>query len=352
VLPDTPAWWYEGRPTALAKLLRPLGTCYGWLAERRLRLIPPYRSRLPVICIGNFTAGGTGKTPLALRLADELIRLGERPCFLTRGYGGRVQGPHWVAAEKDDPRDIGDEAFLLAERAPTVVAANRAAGARAIEAAGHGFTVIVMDDGLQNPHLAKDLKIAVVDAARGLGNGEVIPAGPLRAPLAFQLAIVDAIVVNGSLAPDAPQARLLEELKQRFPGPVIEIAPRPKGDTSWLEGTRVVAYAGIGHPGRFFTLLGRLGADVRAAEAFADHHPYSEADARRLLELAASHQALLVTTAKDWVRLAKADGARRRLQEESRVLAIEIGCDRREYERLSALATAALAGRRQVPAAG
>jgi tetraacyldisaccharide 4'-kinase len=133
---------------------------------------------------------------------------------------------------------------------------------------------------------------------------------------------------------------------------VIEIAPRPKGDTSWLEGTRVVAYAGIGHPGRFFTLLGRLGADVRAAEAFADHHPYSEADARRLLELAASHQALLVTTAKDWVRLAKADGARRRLQEESRVLAIEIGCDRRECERLSALATAALAGRRQVPAAG
>jgi tetraacyldisaccharide 4'-kinase len=345
---EAPAWWYEAGPAPLALLLRPLAGCYGWLTERRFRTTQSYRSSIPVICAGNFTAGGTGKTPLALRLADELARLGERPAFLTRGYGGRTRGPHWVDSSRDTPGVVGDEALLLARRTATMVAADRAAGAQAIAASPEGYSAIVMDDGLQNPTLAKDLAIAVVDGVRGFGNGEVLPAGPLRAPLTFQLGIVDAIVVNGGRSPESEaRAPIVLDLKQHFPGPVLETAAAPSGDVGWLAGARVVAYAGIGHPKRFFDLLSGLGAELCSALPFPDHHVFTEADARRLLGLANGYGAALVTTAKDVARLAHASGTLAELREASRELAIELAFEPREAARLTALLTTVLAARRQ-----
>jgi len=180
----------------MATLLQPVAALYGWAATALYWRATPYRSRLPVICVGNFTVGGTGKTPLVLYLCERLKAAGHEPVAFTRGYGGRLSGPYWVNAKSDVARDVGDEALLLAKAVPTLVARDRRAGAQAIETGPHSVTVIVMDDGLQNPGLAKDLALAVVDGSVGLGNGRVMPAGPLRAPLAFQLELTDAIVVN------------------------------------------------------------------------------------------------------------------------------------------------------------
>ncbi|MGE0857147.1 MAG: tetraacyldisaccharide 4'-kinase, partial [Hyphomicrobiaceae bacterium] len=193
---EEPSWWYEDETTATARMLMPLARLYARAALRRLDHAQPYRSRLPVICIGNFTAGGTGKTPLTLHVARHLVHLGEQPAILTRGYGGKVSGAHWIDADRDRADVTGDEPLLLARAAPTLISRDRRAGAIAIEASGRDVSVIVMDDGLQNPALTKDLTIAIVDGTRGVGNGLVIPAGPLRAPLDRQLALADAILVN------------------------------------------------------------------------------------------------------------------------------------------------------------
>jgi tetraacyldisaccharide 4'-kinase len=344
VPPKDPPWWYGSQQSPVLPLLRPVGRLYGVVAEQRFRRTTPYRSRLPVICVGNFTAGGTGKTPLAIRIVEELKTRGQQPAFLTRGYGGRKSGPAWVAQDSDVAADVGDEALLLAAHAPTLISADRKAGARAIESEGR-YSVIVMDDGLQNPGLAKNLTIAVIDGRRGFGNGEVIPAGPLRAPLDFQLGLVDAIVINGTPAEDRDPARgILERLRQEFPGPVIEARSRPKGNTEKLRGARVVAYAGIGHPERFFALLSELGAQLEATIAFPDHHAFSEADAERLMGIAATRGAGLVSTEKDLIRLRGADGLRLELYRQSRPLAIEVDLDTRESTRFAALIGAALKG--------
>ena len=280
-----------------ARALAPLASVYGGIAARRLTRAVGYRSRLPVICVGNFTAGGSGKTPFTAMLLPMLIARGERPVVLTRGYGGREAGPHLVAPSTDTARDVGDEPLLLARLAPVMVARDRAAGARAIEALG-AASVIVMDDGLQNGALHKDLTIAVVDGARGIGNGRVIPAGPLRMPLHVQGGWVDGIVFNGG-ARDGLGAQLAAVSS----APHIIARLEPAGDNAWLAGARVVAFAGIGHPARFFGLLERMGAQVVERVAFGDHAAFSDRDAERLLALAERHNARLVTTSKDRVRL-------------------------------------------------
>jgi tetraacyldisaccharide 4'-kinase len=340
---DEPAWWY-GSPGGVTELLmRPAGVVWGHLAQRRFARAAPYQSSKPVICVGNFTAGGTGKTPLALCVARELGRLGRKPAFLSRGYGGRLAGPQWVAVESDTADAVGDEPLLLARLAPTLIARDRAAGARAIEGRGPVHDVIVMDDGLQNPSLAKDLVLAVIDGRRGIGNGRVMPAGPLRAPLEFQLGLADAIVVNEPPGQsDGTVSATADWLRQRFPGPVLTAGVRPSGSTDWLAGTAVVAYAGIGAPQRFFDLIARLGADVRRTLAFADHYNYSDADAESLLALAEAHAALLVTTEKDLVRLPTAGAAVSRLRAASRPLPVELALEERDGSRLEALLNMAL----------
>ena len=288
-----PNFWTQRRPTMVAQMLRPLGAVYGAVAARRLKR-GGYRSKLPVICIGNFTAGGAGKTPMAIWVAEELKRLGRKPAFLSRGYGGSIAGPQLVDAGRDSSRSVGDEPLMLAKVAPAVIARDRAAGARLIETLD--ADVIVMDDGLQNPSLAKDFVIAVIDAGAGLGNGLVFPAGPLRAPLAVQLPLVQVIVVIGE---DAHQSVALPG----WTGQLCRARFAAQGDTSWLRGKPVVAFAGIGRPAKFFDTLKALGADLVAARGYPDHHAYTDADARLLTAEAARHSAILVTTEKDHVRL-------------------------------------------------
>jgi tetraacyldisaccharide 4'-kinase len=342
---DEPGWWYgaarNGRPHVFAQLLAPLGRLYGGMVERRFRGEQPYRSRYPVICVGNFTAGGTGKTPLAILIAQLISDRGGSPVFLTRGYGGHERGPVWVEQGANAAWRFGDEPLLLARIAPTLVARDRKMGIKMIEDSGRGFTAVIMDDGLQNPALVKDLTIAVVDGARGLGNGEVIPAGPLRAPLEFQLALVDAIAVREPQAAAEEMPDIHALLKRNFPGPVLAMRTLADGDTAWLADTPVVAFAGIANPARFFTLLETLGARISERLVFADHHRLSPKEAEHLLTLAAKHGAKLVTTQKDWVRLADDARLPRMLARETLTLPIKLELDERNLKRLASLLEAA-----------
>jgi tetraacyldisaccharide 4'-kinase len=341
---DEPAWWYRDEGGIVPRCLAPLSALYGWASVARYARATPYRSHVPVLCVGNLTAGGTGKTPLVLHLCRHLAAAGMRPAALTRGYGGRQRGPHWVGAG-DTAAEVGDEALLLARAAPTLIARDRGAGARAIEAAA--CDVIVMDDGLQNPQLAKDLSLAVVDGGRGLGNGRVMPAGPLRAPLAFQLKLIDAIVVNETAG--GADGSVAEALRRRFDGPVLRATTVVVGEAAWLKGARVVAWAGIGAPQRFFAMLGALGAEVVVAASFRDHQPLGEADAGRLLDLARAHRALLVSTEKDMARLGAGTGRLAELVAATRPLPIQLTFAPADADRLATLVASALQLGRPAP---
>lgn len=351
---DEPGWWYDAPHRLTGQLLRPAGWAYGLVAGRRQRRSPSYRSRLPVICVGNFTAGGTGKTPTVLLIAALLDELAERAIFLSRGYGGSNRGPHLVDTARDRADDVGDEPLLLARQCATWVARDRVAGARAIEAglAAGQFdgSVIVMDDGLQNPSLAKDFALAVVDGNRGLGNGLVIPAGPLRAPLRDQLAATDAIIVNTGptkTGPTKDRTGFADGLEHLCRCPILTAAVEPGRASDWISGTAVVGFAGIGNPGRFFQLIERLGGRLVARYSFADHQPLAEADATRLLADARHRDAVLVTTEKDMVRLAGAQGARAELRETARALPIRLVLGSDDRRRLREMIAAALLKRRE-----
>jgi tetraacyldisaccharide 4'-kinase len=283
-----PEFWQ--RDGLFPGLLAPAAALYAAATARRLRR-PGWRAPVPVICCGNATAGGAGKTTLALELGARLA--GRRVGFLTRGHGGRVGGVHRVDPACDSAALVGDEALLLAECAPAWVAADRAAGARAAVAAGAG--VLVMDDGLQNPTLAKDFSFLVIDGYAGFGNRRVIPAGPLREPVAAAAARCAAAVLIGD-----DRCRAREALP---PGlPVLRARLELQGLQD-LAGRRVLAFAGIGIPEKFFAGLREAGVKLAGMQAFPDHHPYSRAEIDRLLARAAAADALPVTTAKDAVRL-------------------------------------------------
>jgi tetraacyldisaccharide 4'-kinase len=297
---EAPFWWYRERG-ALASALTPLGRLFGRLAERRAARVTPYRSRLPVICIGNLTAGGGGKTPTALAVAALLGEFGARACFLTRGYGGTSEEPLLVRKEHS-ASEVGDEPLLLAEAAPTIVSADRVAGAKAIEATE--ASVIVMDDGFQNPSLVKDLSLIVVDAGVGLGNELIMPAGPLRAPLDAQLGRADALVVIGS---GDKTASLADAFKAQSK-PVFTARIVSRQDSRWLRVLPVIGFAGIANPQKFFATLGTNGAGLEEKRAFPDHYRYTNREAAALLKLAKDRKAMLVTTEKDWVRLPDEEG--------------------------------------------
>ena len=274
-------------------LLTPIGWIYGWTVHYRAGHTVPYRSKAKVVCVGNLTAGGTGKTPIAIAVAKALLVRGMKPAFLTRGYGGQLRGPAFVAAD-DRAQHVGDEPLLLAATAPVIVSRDRAAGARLAEE--HGFDVIVMDDGHQNFTLAKDLSFVVVDADAGFGNNRVLPAGPLREPVAQGLARADAVIVSGDGSPPLGS----------FDKPVIR-ARLVESTEAVKAGTPVVAFAGIGRPQKFFASLERIGARVLDSRAYGDHHIYTQAEIARLKARARAEQALLVTTEKDFLRLTPAE---------------------------------------------
>lgn len=290
-----PAFWWRKHSIA-GILLAPAAAAYGAVAARRLARTG--RSvGIPVLCIGNPTVGGAGKTPTALAVARLLTAAGERPVFLSRGYGGRLCGPVRVEPRRHRAEQVGDEPLLLAGTAPVVVARDRFAGARAAQQ--EGASVVVMDDGFQNPALAKDLALLVVDARRGIGNGRVVPAGPLRAPLGRQLDHAQALMVIGDGARGTPV-----EAQARAGGLAVFYGRlEPDADViATLKGRKVLAFAGIGDPDKFFATLERAGIDVRVRRGFPDHYRYASADALALLAEADRYGLALVTTEKDLLR--------------------------------------------------
>ena len=288
-------WFKSGDWRAWA--LRPIAALYGAIAAWRIKR-GGVRAALPVICIGNLTAGGAGKTPTAIAIARLLRDLGERPVFLTRGYGGRMMGPHRVDPDQDKADAVGDEALLLARYAPVIKSVDRVAGAQF--ARGYG-SVIVMDDGLQNPSLEKDFTLAVIDSDTALGNGLCLPAGPLRAPLAAQMPLIDAALVMG-------HGHAADGLK-----PLL--APRPfwraalhadRNIIAPLRGRKLLAFAGIGRPEKFFQLLRDEGLIIAHQQSFGDHEPYSERAVAEMKARCAREQLIPITTEKDAVRLGAA----------------------------------------------
>jgi tetraacyldisaccharide 4'-kinase len=295
-----PAFWW--RPAGLAAgLLSPLAAVYGAVAARRMAR-PGHNAQMPVVCIGNLTLGGAGKTPTAMAVAQLLKTIGRRPFVLSRGYGGALKGPVQVDPASHDAAGVGDEPLLLAKIAPTVVARDRLAGAAAARA--NGADVIVMDDGFQNPALNKDLAILVVDGRRGIGNGKVFPAGPLRAPLDDQLGCAHAMIVIGPGNAGDRMAAVAERRKL----PVFRATLEPDRQAlDALKGQPVLAFAGIGDPEKFFATLRDAGIEVRAQRVFPDHHRYRRNEARDLIAHAEREGLVPVTTEKDEVRLAKQD---------------------------------------------
>jgi tetraacyldisaccharide 4'-kinase len=291
-----PGFWH-GPASLNAHLLKPLAALYGAVAAQRLRR-KGLHAGIPVLCVGNYHVGGAGKTPTVLALAKLLRELGETPVVLSRGYGGKLRGPIRVDPVRHTASDVGDEPLMLASSLPVVVSRKRADGVPLARA--QGASVILMDDGFQSPAVVKDASLIVIDSERGIGNGQVFPAGPLRAPLRPQLARTDALIVvgNGSAA-GTVAAEIAAQGK-----PVLSAHLKPdEAVVAQLRGKRVLAFAGIGDPTRFFNTLRASGVELAGQRAFADHHPYSQAEIESLIAEASRDGQTLVTTEKDLARL-------------------------------------------------
>jgi tetraacyldisaccharide 4'-kinase len=292
-----PGFWTDPDGGILPFLLSPIAAIYAAVTARRMAR-QGWRAPVPVICCGNATAGGAGKTTLALDLGQRLAGRGIAVHYLLRGYGGRLKGPLQVDPAKHDSRDVGDEALLLAAERPAWIAGgDRSAGARASVAAG--AQAIVMDDGLQNPTLEKDLSLLVIDGNYGFGNGRVIPSGPLREPVRAAAARSQAAVLIG-----ADETGALAQLPPTMPVLRARLVPGP--EAALLSGQPVLAFCGIANPRKFFATLQEAGAVLAGRQAYADHYPYDEGDLRELLAEADSLRAILVTTRKDFVRVPRA----------------------------------------------
>ena len=291
-----PAFWY--RPSSLiSHLLAPLGVLYGWVAGRRLQQTG-LDAGIPVLCVGNYHVGGAGKTPAVLALSGLLRSLGETPVVLSRGYGGSLRGPAKVDSARHTAAEIGDEPLMLSRTVPVVVARDRVSGVALARA--QGASVIVLDDGFQNPAIAKDCSLIVIDGRRGLGNGQVFPAGPLRAPLPPQLARTDALIVVGDGGAAEPVAAAI--VARGKPVLSARITPDP-ASLAALRGKRVLAFAGIGDPERFFRTLRAGGIEVARELAFDDHHAFSPREIEALIAEAQLGALTVVTTEKDMARL-------------------------------------------------
>lgn len=289
-----PAFWKHATPTWQAHALAPFSWAVGAVGSLRTLRASPALSSLPVLCCGNLSVGGTGKTILVRDLAKRLQARGQVPHLLSRGYGGTLEGPLRVIPGEHTARDVGDEPFMLAQDFPVWIGRDR--GETAFLAAEAGATCLVMDDGLQNLTLHQTLRLITIDGGAGLGNGRIVPAGPLREPAHKGLARSDAVILIGrddtNLAPTLPASL-----------PCLAAKLIPSASIRKLQGKQVIAFAGIGRPEKFFDMLTEAGAPPMRMIAFDDHHDYTERDCRRLSVLARQPGTVLVTTRKDWVKI-------------------------------------------------
>ncbi|WP_025031543.1 tetraacyldisaccharide 4'-kinase [Nitratireductor aquibiodomus] len=316
---EAPPFWWEAADWR-AWSLSPLSALYGLVAGYRMASAKRAKVDVPVLCVGNFTVGGEGKTPVSIALAKQAKKLGRKPGFLTRGHGGSMATAHLVDAKKDLSRHVGDEPLLLARHAPTLVAPDRLTGAR--ELIGIGCDFIIMDDGFQSARLHMDYAVMVVDARRGLGNGHVIPGGPLRARLIDQLRHADAILTMGA----GNAADLVVRKASRAGRPVFQAGLKARGVRA-IKGGRFLAFAGIGNPKKFFDSVTGAGGAVVEGKSFPDHHPYDDDDARDLIAAAEKGELQLITTEKDLVRLRGGSEALSALADHCRVLQVEAAFD-------------------------
>ena len=285
----TPAFWQQRNWRS--NLLLPAAWLYRLGAAIDRLVTIPQQASLPVISVGNTTAGGAGKTPVTIALARLLQSLGRHPHIISRGYGGSMNATHRVTPS-DDWQQVGDEPLLLANAAPTWVAAYRIDAARAAQLAG--ASIVVADDAHQHHALHKDISLLVIDGHYGIGNGRLLPAGPLREPFAVACARADAVVMIGE---DRHQ------LAKRINKPIFAATLAPQGDVAWLNGAAVFAFAGLARPQKFYDTLRTLGANIVGCQDFADHHPYTVDEITALMATAKAQRAALITTAKDAVKI-------------------------------------------------
>jgi tetraacyldisaccharide 4'-kinase len=282
--------------SGLSAILAPFGKIYALAGAAHRRFTTPWRAPVPVICVGNLVAGGAGKTPVAIAIAAILQERGNTVHFLSRGYGGSMSGPVRVEPEVHTAQQVGDEPLLLARVAPTLVAKDKVAGAKA--AISDGADIIIMDDGFQNPNVSKTLSLLVVDGGYGFGNERVMPAGPLREPLNDGVSRANAIILMGADTTGAADAvRRIDPDK-----PIFDARLAPLSSAQRYVGAKVLAFAGIGRPEKFFQTLKDLGCDIVATRAFPDHYDYTPDDIAMLVETAADQNATLITTSKDFQR--------------------------------------------------
>jgi tetraacyldisaccharide 4'-kinase len=313
-----PFWW--GPPDWRAYGLYPLSRAYGAVAAYRLNTAPREPIDLPVLCVGNLTVGGTGKTPMAIALARQAQRLGLKPGFLSRGYGGSLVEAHIVDPSHDSAKSVGDEPLLLADHGPVAVTPDRAAGARLI--ASRGCDIAIMDDGFQSSRIRIDYALLVVDGEQGVGNGHVIPGGPMRAPLIDQMRYADAVVRMGHGSGADEVVRHAARAGRR----VFEAEYRTR-DADRFVGRRFLAFAGIGNPAKFFRTVEKAGGIVEIARPFPDHHFYTQEEIADLSAVAAKNELELLTTAKDAVRLRHGSEPERAFAAKLDVLEIEVAFD-------------------------
>ncbi|KQT87982.1 tetraacyldisaccharide 4'-kinase [Aurantimonas sp. Leaf443] len=315
---QAPSFWWRGTGSPASILLAPFAALYGRAALRNMARGERAETGVPVLCVGNLTVGGGGKTPTALALGRAALGLGLTPGFVSRGYGRKGRGATMVDPARHTAADVGDEPLLLASLAPTAVAVDRKQAARLLTQE-RGCDLLIMDDGFQSARLAIDYALVVVDARRGLGNGRVLPAGPLRAPLPEQVQRLQAFLVVG----EGPGAEPTVRLAARANRPVFEAAILPLAGER-LAGLRCLAFAGIADPTKFFASLKAVGAEIAEARAFPDHHAFTRAEMDALSARAWREGLQLVTTAKDAARLRSGGQAGQFFLAECEVLDVEL----------------------------
>lgn len=314
---NSPRFWWSSQKF-MRHLLFPFSIIYGYFADRTMKRKNVPSVSMPVLCVGNFTLGGTGKTPVVIALTNTAKRLGLKPGIVSRGYGGKIKHSRCVDLARDKARDVGDEPILLAQHATVAVGTDRIQSAKLLQNEGCNF--ILMDDGFQSRRMVIDFAVLVIDGLRGLGNGAVFPAGPLRAPLKTQLAYANSLIMIGT----GDRSHEIPQLAKQADKPLTHARLTPLVKDN-VKGKSFLAFAGIGNPEKFFCSIRELQGKVVKTMVYADHHFFTDRDLDDINNAANNNNLFIATTAKDFVRI-KGD-KKDKLLEKLYVFDVEVAFD-------------------------